>query len=45
LSRLKRLCLAEECAKLDPTVEQELAEEGFVAEVAEWPDHREPTIL
>jgi hypothetical protein len=29
--------LAEECAKLDPQVEQAMAEEGMVQDVATWP--------
>jgi hypothetical protein len=31
--------LAEECAKLDPQVEQAMAEEGMVQDVATWPDY------
>ncbi len=37
LSRRDRRRLATECAKLDPTLEQALAEEGMAAEAAEWP--------
>ena len=29
LDRLKRDCLARECAKLDPVLEQEMADEGL----------------
>ena len=39
LSRLERRRLSEECAKLDPTLEKNMAEEGFVAEVSEWPEY------
>ena len=31
--------LAEECAKLDPAEEQTFAEEGFAAEVSQWPPY------
>ena len=31
--------LARECAKLDPKVEQALAEEGMAGEVATWPEY------
>jgi metal-responsive CopG/Arc/MetJ family transcriptional regulator len=36
LTRLSRIRLAEECAKLDPTAEREEAESWFTGEV-EWP--------
>jgi len=39
LDRLGRVRLAEECAKLDPVVEKELAEEGLVMEASEWPEY------
>jgi len=39
LARLSRSRLAQECAKLDPIVEQALAEEGMGAELAEWPEY------
>ena len=39
LSRLERRRLVEECAKLDPAVEQSLAEEGLAAEASEWPEY------
>lgn len=35
----KRNRLARECAKLDPTVEQALAEEGMYEELAAWPEY------
>ncbi|MFZ0133695.1 MAG: ribbon-helix-helix domain-containing protein [Desulfobacterales bacterium] len=37
LKRLERTRLAQECAKLDPEYEQNLAEEGFSTEMDEWP--------
>jgi metal-responsive CopG/Arc/MetJ family transcriptional regulator len=36
VSRLDRNRLARECAKLDKTLEQALADEGLAAEVSEW---------
>ena len=39
LSRLEKSRLAQECAKLDPEFEQSLAEEGFSAEMEEWPEY------
>ncbi len=39
LNRLERLRLAEECAKLDPAIEQALAEEGLSEELAQWPKY------
>lgn len=39
LARLARRRLAEECAKLDPQVEQSLADEGMDSELTEWPDY------
>ena len=38
LARIERSRLAQECAKLDPKFEQEMAEEGFAAEMDEWPE-------
>ncbi|MBW1967296.1 MAG: CopG family transcriptional regulator [Thermodesulfobacteriota bacterium] len=37
LRRLKKTRLAQECAKLDPDFEQNMAEEGFSMETNEWP--------
>ena len=37
LDRLKRGRLARECTKLDPVMEKELAEEGLVECVNNWP--------
>ena len=39
LSRLDRVRLAAECAKLDPALEREIAEEGLSEESAEWPEY------
>lgn len=39
LDRLKRGRLAQECAKLDPVEEQELAEEGFDEDGDNWPEY------
>lgn len=39
LSRLDRSRLARECAKLDPTFEKALAEEGLSDELSEWPEY------
>ncbi|MDL1958496.1 MAG: ribbon-helix-helix domain-containing protein [Deltaproteobacteria bacterium] len=39
LARIERSRLAQECAKLDPKFEQEMAEEGFAAEIDEWPEY------
>ena len=39
LKRIEKSRLAQECAKLDPEFEQTLAEEGFTAELEEWPEY------
>lgn len=39
LQRLERTRLAQECAKLDPTYEQNMAEEGLAMEMDEWPEY------
>jgi Arc/MetJ-type ribon-helix-helix transcriptional regulator len=39
LRRMDRGRLARECAKLDPNVEQALAEEGIGTEIAQWPEY------
>ncbi len=39
LQRLGRTRLAEECAKLDRTVEQRLADEGLAATGETWPEY------
>ena len=39
LARLDRSRLARECAKLDPKIEQAIADEGFAGEIAQWPEY------
>jgi Arc/MetJ-type ribon-helix-helix transcriptional regulator len=39
LLRMEKSRLAQECSKLDPEFEQSLAEEGFLAELEEWPEY------
>ncbi|MBW2622744.1 MAG: ribbon-helix-helix protein, CopG family [Deltaproteobacteria bacterium] len=39
LHRLKRARLAQECTKLNPDNEQNMAEEGFSTEINEWPEY------
>ncbi len=39
LNRIDKTRLARECAKLDPKLEQCLAEEGMDWEVDEWPEY------
>ena len=39
LKRFERTRLAQECAKLDPEYEQNIAEEGFSREIDEWPEY------
>jgi metal-responsive CopG/Arc/MetJ family transcriptional regulator len=39
LARLEKSRLARECAKLDPTFEKALAEEGLSEDPAEWPEY------
>ncbi len=39
LDRLEKGRLARECAKLDPTYEKALADEGLAADVSEWPEY------
>ena len=39
LQRMKRTRLAEECAKLEPSSEKELAEEGIAEDMKEWPEY------
>lgn len=39
LTRMRRSRLAHESAKLDPQVEQRLAEEGMDQELATWPEY------
>jgi len=39
IARLGKTRLAQECAKLDPTEEQALADEGLAAEASQWPPY------
>ena len=39
LALLRQTHLATECAKLDPQVEQQLAEEGIEGDLAKWPSY------
>ncbi len=39
LARMERSRLARECAKLDPTFERALAEEGMSEDATEWPEY------
>lgn len=39
LARMERGRLAAECAKLDPRLEQAMAEEGMGQELAAWPEY------
>lgn len=39
LARMDRSRLARECAKLDPRLEQKIAEEGMAQELDRWPEY------
>ena len=39
LQRHEKTRLAQECAKLDPAFEQNMAEEGLAMEMDEWPEY------
>jgi hypothetical protein len=39
IGRLNRTRLARECAKLRPTDEQAMADEGLAGEVGQWPEY------
>ena len=39
LARMKRSRLSIECAKLDPTFEKAMAEEGLAEDVSQWPEY------
>jgi metal-responsive CopG/Arc/MetJ family transcriptional regulator len=39
ISRMDKSALAKECAKLDRTFEQAMADEGLATEVAAWPKY------
>lgn len=38
LDRLERGRLARECAKLSPSTERQMADEGLAEDLAEWPE-------
>jgi metal-responsive CopG/Arc/MetJ family transcriptional regulator len=39
LARIKRTCLAKECAKLDPAFEKTIADEGLTEDLSQWPKY------
>lgn len=39
LERIKRTRLAKECAKLDPSFEKAIAEEGLSEDLSRWPEY------
>ena len=39
IRRLARVRLAQECAKLNPAEEKELAEESFIEDISAWPEY------
>ncbi len=39
LQRIKRVRLSRECAKLDPSFEKAIAEEGITEDMNEWPEY------
>ncbi|MBC2717427.1 MAG: CopG family transcriptional regulator [Desulfobacteraceae bacterium] len=39
IERIEKSRLARECAKLNPTFEQNLSEEGFEMEIDEWSEY------
>jgi len=39
LGRLERNRLTRECAKLDPSFEKEMADEGMDEELKQWPEY------
>lgn len=39
LARMNRSRLARECALLDPTAEQGIAEEGLTGDLEQWPEY------
>ncbi len=39
LARIKRTRLAKECAKLDPTIEKAMADEGLTEDLSRWPEY------
>lgn len=39
LARMKRTRLAKECAKLVPTFEKAMADEGLTEDLSQWPEY------
>lgn len=39
LARMRRTRLAQECAKLDPTFEKAMADEGLTEDLSQWPEY------
>ncbi len=39
IDKLARRRLAEECSRLDPSVEKEMAEEGLAGDLPRWPEY------
>jgi Arc/MetJ-type ribon-helix-helix transcriptional regulator len=39
LARIRRTRLAKECAKLDPTFEKAIADEGLSEDLSQWPEY------
>lgn len=39
LERMDRTRLARECSKLEPKMEQAMADEGLAKDLAEWPEY------
>jgi len=39
LLRIKKIRLAEESAKLDPSFERALSEDGFEGDIKQWPEY------
>ncbi len=39
LARIKRTRLAKECAKLDPTFEKAMVDEGLTEDLSQWPEY------
>jgi metal-responsive CopG/Arc/MetJ family transcriptional regulator len=39
LDRLEHTRLARECAKLDPTFERDMADEGLAEDLNQWPEY------
>lgn len=39
LQKISKSRLAQECAKLDPSFEQAMAEEGISEDLGEWPEY------